>query len=238
MKGRLTDDVRSLRVVRELVLVLVFTVLVERALVAGLQNPLQKLEAVQAGAQAVDPQSLLVALDGPANVRFAYGPEIHQSGHRRNGMRRLGGPLSYRRTGARPAFSECPEACAPPEGCHTPVTRSSPAGPHRRWDPLESNIIADKGVRGSRRAVNDSFTPPPTLAMAWKFLHIRSVLPFHAPSSNIKDEFKRVCGSSAWYSRPHSALFLGPVLHSPFSSGRLESANEQLDSELLFFIPV
>lgn len=74
VKG-LTDDVGSLCVVCELVLSLVFTVLVERALVAGLQNALQKLQLTQAGTQAVDPQSLLVALDGPTDVCFACGPK-------------------------------------------------------------------------------------------------------------------------------------------------------------------
>lgn len=79
VKG-LTDDVGSLCVVCELVLSLVFAVLVERALVAGLQNALQELQLAQAGTQAVDPQSLLVALDGPTNVCFACGPKIQHSG--------------------------------------------------------------------------------------------------------------------------------------------------------------
>lgn len=80
---RLTDDVGSLCVVRELVLIWVLAVLVERALVAGLQNRLQKLQRGQAGTQAVDPQSLLVTVDGPANVCSACAPKIQQSGHRR-----------------------------------------------------------------------------------------------------------------------------------------------------------
>lgn len=87
-KRRLTDDVGSLRVVGELVLILVFTVLVERALVAGLQNPLQKLQLVQACTQAVDPQSLLVTPDGPTNVSFACGPKGQSSGHRRDTNKR------------------------------------------------------------------------------------------------------------------------------------------------------
>lgn len=79
----LTHDVRSLGVVGELVLVLVFAVLVERALVAGLQNSLQELQFVQAGTQAVDPQGLLVTPDGLANVRFACGNSTFRSQRRR-----------------------------------------------------------------------------------------------------------------------------------------------------------
>lgn len=70
-RKRLTDDVWSLYVVAELILRFIFTVLVERALVAGFQNVLQGLHFVQVVTQAVDPQSLFVALDGPAKVGFA-----------------------------------------------------------------------------------------------------------------------------------------------------------------------
>lgn len=41
----------------------------------GFQNVLQRLQFVQVVAQAVDPQSLFVALDGPAKVGFAWGKE-------------------------------------------------------------------------------------------------------------------------------------------------------------------
>lgn len=86
LKKRLTDNVWSLCVVWELILFFVFTVLVERALVAGLQNPMQKLKSVQAGTQAIDPEGLLVALDGPTDVCFAYGPKVQRSGlgHNKN----------------------------------------------------------------------------------------------------------------------------------------------------------
>lgn len=138
----LTDDVGSLGVVGELVLVLVFAVLVERALVAGCQNPLQKLQLVQAGTQAVDPQSLLVTPDGPANVCFACGPQIQRSGHRGDADQRWSaGASAYQRTDARPVLSGCPEESVPQEGCRTPVTTSSPAGPHHRWDPLNTGKV-------------------------------------------------------------------------------------------------
>lgn len=137
---RLTDDVGSLCVVCELVLILVFAVLVERALVASLQNPLQKLELAQAGTQAVDPQSFLVTVDGPTNVRFACGPRTQVTDVTQTSAG-LGGACAYRCTDVHPAFSECPEVCVPREGCRTPVTKSSPAGPHRRWDPLNTGNV-------------------------------------------------------------------------------------------------
>lgn len=72
LKNRLTDDVRGLCVVGELFLVFDFAVLVERALVAGFQNVLKHIQFVQVVAQTIDPQSLLMTLNGPTNVCFAW----------------------------------------------------------------------------------------------------------------------------------------------------------------------
>lgn len=71
VRKKLTDDVWSLHVVSKLILIFIFAVLVKRALVACVQNVLQGLQFVKVVAQAVDPQSLFVALDGPAKVGFA-----------------------------------------------------------------------------------------------------------------------------------------------------------------------
>lgn len=79
-RKQLTDDVWSLRVVSKLILVFVFTVLVKWALVTCFQNVLQGLQFVKVVAQAVDPQCLFVALDGPAEVGFAWGKESERDG--------------------------------------------------------------------------------------------------------------------------------------------------------------
>lgn len=150
---------------------------------------------------------------------------------------RLGGPRPYRCTDAHPAASECPEAPVPLEGCQTPATTSSPAGPRRRWDPLNTRKVGIKWIKevvvdgrqdgGERTRAGRRPTCKAFLGGRGGFLCIKSVIPFHGSSSNIKDEFSRVCGSSVCYSGPHS----GPA--SPFSSDGLESANEQLHSEFL-----
>lgn len=46
---------------------------------AGLQNALQKVQLLQARTQAVDPEGLLVTVDGPTNVRFACEPQAVRS---------------------------------------------------------------------------------------------------------------------------------------------------------------
>lgn len=59
----------------------------------------------------------------------------------------------------------------------------------------------------------------------------------HGPSANIKDEFRRVCGSSVSYSGPHSTLSQGPDLHSPQTGWNLvmsSSTRELLALPLLF----
>lgn len=69
----LTDDVWGLHVVGELVLIIVVGKLVDRALVARLQDLLQDLQPPQVAAQTTDPQCLLVSQDGTTKVSFAWG---------------------------------------------------------------------------------------------------------------------------------------------------------------------
>lgn len=73
----------------------------------------------------------------------ALPAEIQPSGHRGDANQRWSaGASAYRCTDARPSFSGCLEVSIPQVGCRTPVTTSSPAGPHRQWDPLNTGNVA------------------------------------------------------------------------------------------------
>lgn len=54
------------------------------------------------------------------------------------GERLVAGTLLYQCAGVHLSSSGCPEESVPREGDHKPVTRSSPAGPHHHWDPLDA----------------------------------------------------------------------------------------------------
>ena len=73
---QLTDDVWCVHVVGELVLVVVVVELVQGALVAGLQDVVEHLQAPEVATQPMDPQSLLVTQDRTAHVGLTWGWEI------------------------------------------------------------------------------------------------------------------------------------------------------------------